>query len=602
MRSSLVSRNFTTMPSDLLKPKPSLKSMRLNAAQSAMCILFATCLSSSLAVAQNAVDANEAARQADILRRQQDQQIIRDRDAASPANRTPGGLDTQQMQARPDASAAGPGCRNIEQIALDGADNMPENQRVLIAQKYAGQCLGVPEIEKILADLTKYYVDRGLVTTRAYLPSQDLSGGTLQILIVEGKIEKITVREEGRKSVNPKNVFPQEGTLLNLRDLEQGIDQINKLSSNNATLDIQPGSDPGSSEVVILNKPSSPFRGSFSVDNQGSASTGKTQLGLTLVAEGLLELNEQIMFTHRWALPNDKTSKQSVSDSLSMAIPFGYSTLSVSASKGKYVSTIAAPSGASLVSNGDSSTQAAKLERVIYRDQKSRFSLSSGVTRKTGNNYLAGQFLGVSSRTLTVLDLDSSLSTVVLDGVLTLDFGYSRGTTWAGALEDPQNLPVTSPRAQFGKLRYGAGFSRPFNIANQRLSFSSQFSGQHAVDTLYGSEQILIGGLYSVRGFVTNTLSGDNGYYLRNDLSLFTELPLGESRKLPLRLYAGLDHGRVRNRVAGIPQGSLTGWALGASLNMRFGTLDLSATRAISFPVFFTKEPTQYWLTLRFNF
>jgi hemolysin activation/secretion protein len=410
------------------------------------------------------------------------------------------------------------------------------------------------------------------------------------------------VREEGRKSIHPRNVLPAEGSLLNLRDLEQGIDQINRLSSNNASLDIQPGSEPGSSEVVILNKASAPFRGSFSVDNQGSKATGRTQLGVTLVSEGLLELNEQFMFTHRWALPNDKASKQSVSDSLSMFIPFGYSTLSMSASRGKYVSTIIAPSGATLVSNGDSSTEAAKLERVVFRNQRTRFTLAGGVTRKTGNNYLAGQFLGVSSRTLTVLDLDSSLTTVVFDGVLSLDFGYSRGTTWAGALEDPQNLPANAPRAQFGKLRYGVGFSRPFTWSDQRLSLNSQFTAQHAMDTLYGSEQILIGGLYSVRGFVTNTLSGDSGYYWRNDLSWFTELPLGTSTRLPLRLYAGLDHGRVRNRVAGIPQGSLTGWAIGASLNMRFGTLDLSATRAISLPVFMTKESTQYWLTLRFNF
>jgi hemolysin activation/secretion protein len=89
---------------------------------------------------------------------------------------------------------------------------------------------------------------------------------------------------------------------------------------------------------------------------------------------------------------------------------------------------------------------------------------------------------------------------------------------------------------------------------------------------------------------------------LRNDLSWFTHLPLGESAKLPLRLYAGLDYGRVRNRVPGVPQGSLAGMALGATINFPGATLDFSATRAISLPVFMTKEATQYWLTLRFNF
>ncbi len=493
------------------------------------------------------------------------------------------------------------GCRNIELIALEGADNMPESKRIEVAQKYAGKCLGVAEIEKILGELTKYYVDRGLITARAYLPSQDLSSGTLRLQIVEGKIEKITLREEGRNNIFPGNVFPQVGTLLNLRDFEQGIDQLNKLGSNSASLDIQPGAEPGGSEVVIINKATSPYRASFSIDNQGSQSTGKAQLGLSLVADGLLDLNELIMFTRRWALPNDRASKQSVSNSLAMVVPFGYSTLNLSASRAEYVSTILTPSGASLVSNGDSSTQAIKFDRVMYRDQKSRFSMSSGLTRKEGNNYLAGQFLGVSSRTLSIFDLDSSFTTVVFDGVLSLDFGYSTGTKLVGALKDPQNLPATSPKAQFGKIRYGAGFSKPFTLSGERLSFSTQLTGQHALDTLYGSEQILIGGLYSVRGFVGTTLSGDSGNYVRNDLSWLTSVSAGQ-KKIPLRLYTGLDFGTVRNRVPGIPQGRLVGMALGASMNFGMATLDISATRPISAPAASIKEPTQYWLTLRFNF
>ncbi len=554
-----------------------------------------------VAQAQTPADAAEAGRQADILRRQQEQQQIRDRESFNPANRAPGGTDTRTLQPRPDASAAGAGCRNIEQIALDGADNMPQAVRVQVAQKYAGRCLGVPEIEKILGELTQYYVDRGFITTRAYLPAQDLRSGTLRLLIVEGKIEKITLREEGRKNINPSRIFPPAGELLNLRDFEQGIDQLNKLNSNNATLDFLPGSTPGNTEVVVINKASSPYHAYLSIDNQGSEATGRTQLGVTLSADGLFNLNELILFTHRWALPNDSARKQSVSDSLTMVVPFGYSTLSLSASRAKYVSTIVAPSNAILVTNGDSSTESIKLERVMYRDQTTRFTLATGLTRKEGNNYLAGQFLGVSSRTLTVLDVDAGLSTVLKGGVLTLDFGYSRGTNLFGALGDPSNLPANSPRAQFDKFRYGFGFNMPFTLAGERMVFNTQLTGQYGADTLYGSEQMLIGGLYSVRGFVSSTLSGDSGYYVRNDLSWLTAVPVGKE-KIPLRLYAGLDYGSVHNRVAGVPQGKLTGMALGAALNFGKATLDVSVTQPLGSPSFLRKEAAQYWATLRFNF
>jgi hemolysin activation/secretion protein len=228
----------------------------------------------------------------------------------------------------------------------------------------------------------------------------------------------------------------------------------------------------------------------------------------------------------------------------------------------------------------------------MFRDQKSRFSLASGLTRKEGNNFLAGQFLGVSSRTLSIFDLDTSYTTIVADGVLSLDLGYSKGTKMLGALKDPAFLPANSPKAQFGKLRY---------VAGERMSFNTQLTGQQAKDTLYGSEQILIGGLYTVRGFVGTTLSGDSGNYVRNDLSWLTSVSTGQ-KKIPLRLYTGLDFGSVRNRVPGIPQGRLVGMALGASMNFGMATLDLSATRPISAPAASIKEPTQYWLTLRFNF
>lgn len=549
--------------------------------------------------AQTAADRAEAARQADILQRQNQQRMQRDLESAVPSERAPSGIDTRELLPKVDASAAGRKCHEIGIIRIAGAPNLSSEVREQIVRDFSGRCLGVVEIEQILAEVTRDYIGRGYITTRAYLPQQDLSSGTLEILVLEGVVEKIMLEDGERESIRLGTVFPAERALFNLRDFEQGIEQVNKLSSNNASMDIQPGEEAGASRVVIRNAPRTPFHASFSADNQGSESTGRHQFGLTAMSDRLLGLNELLLFTHRRSHPHDKERQFSESDSFSAILPFAYSTLSLSVNRSRYASTIVAPSGLDLQFKGQSATDSARLDHVAYRDQQTRLTLSGTLTVKESKSWLAGQFLAVSSRPLTVLDIDSSLTTGIAGGVFGLDFGIARGLKMAGALTDPANLPDLAPRAQFEKIKIGASYSIPFQLAGKDFAFSTQATAQQGLDTLYGSEQILIGGIYSVRGFVKNTLSGDSGYYVRNELSMRHNLVLGDER-VGMRFFAGFDFGKVANRVPDVPSGRLSGMALGFSASWRGGTLDVFNTRPLAKPDFFNRETPQTWV--RFNY
>lgn len=546
-------------------------------------------------------DASAAARQAEVLQRQQQEQLQRDREAASRAQSAPEGADLKALIPKPDASNAGQGCHTISTIAIEGAKLMPVSDQARLTDRFSGQCLGAPEIEQLLGEITKFYVDRGYVTTRAYLPGQDLSQGILKLLVVEGTIEKLTLDDGDKRSVNLATVFPAEGQLLNLRDLEQGIDQVNQLSANNATLDLQPGSRPGTSVVVIKNQPQKPWRLNLSADNQGAKSTGETQVGLSLSVDDLFNLNEALLLTHRRSEPNDHDRKYSASDSINLIVPFGYTTASMSASRSVYVSSFRAASGNELQSRGDSETVSGTLERVMFRNQDSRLTIGGTLSRKSSHNYLDGQFLAVSSRALSLLDVDASYWKASAWGVLQSTVSYSQGLSRWNALKDPAYLPEDAPKAQFSKWGASLNYTLPFELAGQSLGWSTSLTAQASNDVLYGSEQMLIGGLYTVRGFVNSTLSGDDGFYVRNDLSWFTHLPVG-SDKRPMRVYLGLDHGRVRNKVDGIPQGALTGMAVGASVNWPWLGLELSATKPLQKPSFLADEPTYVWFRLYFSF
>lgn len=80
-------------------------------------------------------------------------------------------------------------CFDISTIELKGADSLLASDRQALLKPFIGQCLGVSQLNALLKAITDQYLARGLVTSRAYLPQQDLSSGHLQVVVVEGRLE-----------------------------------------------------------------------------------------------------------------------------------------------------------------------------------------------------------------------------------------------------------------------------------------------------------------------------------------------------------------------------------------------------------------------------
>ncbi|AZP12265.1 ShlB/FhaC/HecB family hemolysin secretion/activation protein [Undibacterium parvum] len=563
-------------------------------------LILSTLLSNPV-FAQSQVDIGAAQRQLDQIQRQEQLRLQHDQDEARRRNDPSEGMDTKALQPKISVPALGAACRQIDSISINGANQLSSWTRNGITSAFTHQCLKIDDFERLLGEITKRYIDRGHISTRAYLAPQDLSKGHLEILVIEGHVEKIIVDDGDAHSVSLQNVLPGvAGNILNLRDLEQGIDQINRLSSNNAQLDIQPGEKAGASVVVIHNQPRSPWHATLSLDNQGSEPTGKQQAAFNASVDNLLGFNELFFLTHRETVPGNQDKKFSGSDSFGLNIPFGYTTFSMSSSYSRYVSTLRVPSGLDLISNGDNRVDNIRLDRILYRDQASRASMAVTLTSKDAKNFLHDQYLGVSSRALTVLDIDSNLFTSFAGGTISLDFGYAMGLDKLNALHDPDYLPDWAARAQFAKFKAGFAYSLPLRLFDKDASFTSQLTSQKAKQTLYGSEQIAIGGLYSVRGFVHNTLAGDDGYYWRNELSLRQPLILG-GESMSSRIYLGYDLGEVKNRTANIPQGHMAGMAVGIAVNWRGATWELINTRPLALPATMTRESSQTWFRLAYS-
>lgn len=552
-------------------------------------------------LAQAQQDPSAVLRQLEETQRREQERQQRDIDALRQRNDKPSGIDTRQLAPKPAVPADGGTCRQIDRIVIDDAPHLGKIIRERLDGQYAGRCLNVGDLEQILGEITRDYMQRGYIAVRAYLPAQDLTSGTLRVLVVEGKVGSILIEDGGRDTVSIGNIFPGvRGDILDLRDLEQGLEQLNRLSSNNATMEIVPGTEAGISDVRIANQASTPYHLIASLDNQGTESTGRDQAGATGIVDNLLGFDEMLSGSHRESVFGDGHGQRSKSDTFNVNIPFGYLLFSYGTSYSTYESTLDLPSGDSAIASGSTRNHNALLDWVAYRDQDSRLSFSLGLTNKDTKSYLADQYLDISSRVLTILDVDSNVSTALGGGLLRASVGYARGLRHIGALEDPANLPTIAPHAQFEKFKYALSYSYPFVWQELPWSVSSAIVGQHALDSLYGSEQILIGGIYSVRGFVDNTLSGDDGYYWRNDIAVQPRFELG-GESIGSRLYVGVDYGDVRSVAPDTPEGHLSGWGFGAELYWRSFSFEIFNTRTISLPNSMEREGSETWMRLSYS-
>jgi hemolysin activation/secretion protein len=494
-------------------------------------------------------------------------------------------------------------CQTINEINLEGIESFKYKDFEVLLLRYQDKCLDVTAIQNLMSEITAKYILAGYVTARVYLSEQDISAGSLTLLILEGFLENVEIEENEQGSVSLFNVFAgNKNEPLNLRDIEQALENLNRLQSNDATMLINPGKVSGASKLIFKNDASRRWHANVNTDNYGSKSTGEEQVGVNLSIDRPFNWNDYVSLTYRQTVPYHTEDIGSRLMSLSYIVPFGYSRLTINGSKSEYSSPLNLPSNIQLQSSGESSNITTRFDHTLYRDRDSRWELAATINNKDSKSFIDKQLIEVSSRRLTVLDIESNYQFVLGGASVFLNIGYSKGLDILNALNDESNLPEFVPRAQFSKWFLAANVSKSVIIKNQPIIFSSQMTGQYSNDVLYGSEMLLVGGLYTVRGFSENSLSAEHGFYLRNDVSLPITVSMFNNLPLLLKPYLGFDYGQVKGINEGSPNDNLSGLALGLSLNTGNLNADIFAARALKRPSEFDREGTLLSFRMSYSF
>lgn len=480
----------------------------------------------------------------DLIRERQNRLLEEQQRRLEDLRNLPGESAQPTQQQRPEDTR----CFDIHTIELKGADSLSAADRDSLLKPFIDQCLGVTQLNALLKAITDHYLGRGLVTSRAYLPQQDLSSGHLQVLVVEGRLEGL--RPDPASGLSERElamVFPGEvEQRLNLREVEQMVDQLNRLPSNKAQMELTPGKAVGGSEVLVRNTQQKPWRASLSRNNEGQRSTGEQMLNLGLEWDSPLGLADQLMLRGGHDVVSDHTqgSKNGV---LYYNLPWGWWNFTYSYSESEYRS-LAQANGFAFKQTGDSQNHQLRAERVVHRDATSKTSLNAGMAHLRTNNYIEDSRLEGSSNRLSEAQFGINHGRRLGNAFVNIDLGTQQGTGAFDAQDNAHPRPG-QPVARYRKYSATVSYVQGFEVLGERLSFTSLATGQRSEDVLFSPQRISLGGLSSVRGLKDQSLSGDSGGYWRNDLRWTRPVswPLLQPLVAEYGLGLGYDLGVIRN-------------------------------------------------------
>ncbi len=420
---------------------------------------------------------------------------------------------------------------------------------------YAGRSVGAAGVGLIVKRLTGAFIDKGYITTRIAVPEQDLSDGVLSLTLLPGRIGAIRPAADGA-AVNWRTAFPaRPGDILNLRDIEQGLEQLKRVPSQDVDMLIVPGAKAGVSDIVVTVRETKRWRLQLALDDSGAAATGKLQTSASLALDNLFGLNDLFAYTASGDGDRKGPRRGTGGASFSYSVPLGKHTLSFSRYSYRYHQTVG-DEPFTFRYSGDIENSEFRLTSLLHRDQSAKTHIDARIVLGRSRSYLEDSEIVVQRQTTTALQLGLTHRRYIGGAILDVAVANRRGVPWFGAQNDPAALTPGSPTTRYSTWLLDTSLTAPVTIGTAKGRYSVALHARHTRDLIFAGEFLSIGNRYTVRGFDgDHTLAAERGWYLRNELSL----PTGATE-----VYFGLDCGAISGPSArDLPGRSLAGAVVG---------------------------------------
>lgn len=391
----------------------------------------------------------------------------------------------------------------LKGVAFDGNKTFSTEKLNSFAQPLIGKTVNYEEITKLAANITEAYKAEGYITSLAYIAPQNIQNGILKITVLEGKVGDIKVKGNKwtKESYYKDIVFNQndikQGEIFNINNLKESMVDINGNSYLKGKVYIDKGSAQGTTDLNLDIKDRVPLGFNVGWDNQGRDLIGVqravigvtdynvTGFGDTLGANVTLADGTTGVGTNYLAPINKHGTR----------LQLGYSYSDVE------LGGIYKPAK---IEGSSSFYQIGVLHPIFKND---RFN----ITTDMGFDFRASDTTALNNISL------NKYQTRVLRNGLNLEENDSTGR-WISRLQTNFGVPILGGQSSNSHSLADSSFFK-FNANLIRVQYlPKNFTGiargsaQFASQALYGSENLQLGGQYTVRGFENGVLLGDDGF------------------------------------------------------------------------------------------
>jgi hemolysin activation/secretion protein len=372
-----------------------------------------------------------------------------------------------------------------------------------------GRRLGLSDLRNAAARLTALYRERGYPVARAYLPAQDIRGGKVSIVILEGNIGKVLLRNASSLSDERALAFFKDasaGAVIRSDQVDRGLLLLNDVPGVGAVrATLQPGATVGSSDMVLELDPGPRYAGNLALDNHGNRYTGNVRMSGSIVMNNLSGIGDQLNASGLFT--NEKLGYGRLTYSLPVGSSGMRAALAYSSTRYELAREFAA-----LDAHGRANSVSVTLAYPFIRRQRATLTGVLGLESKRLTDRI-GVAEVVNEKRARVLNVglagnfqDALGGGAITSGELSTSIGKLD-------IESPSALAVDDATVRSN------GSYRKLNVAGnrlQRLTDQDQlwlaFSGQLAQKNLDSSEKFLLGGAGGVRAYPQGEGIGDDGY------------------------------------------------------------------------------------------
>lgn len=399
----------------------------------------------------------------------------------------------------------------VTRIEVSGSTILTLADLEPITKPLEGRSVTLEELRQAADAITQLYLDRGFITSRAVLTEQTIQGGVVQIQVIEGSIAEIQIEGTQRlkQSYIRQRIELGAKTPLNRDKLE---DQLRLLKADplftNVEASLRPGTQLGQSILIVRVTESKALTGFVGSDNYSPPSVGSVRLGAGLTYRNITGVGDEASATYYRT-----TTDGADSFDFTYRLPLNALNGTLQLRAAPSYNRITEDDFADLDIRGGNGLYELSFRQPVVRSPREELAFSLGLSFENGQTFLLQDTpfpFGIGP------DADGKSITRVLK------FGQDyvrRDATgaWAVRSQFSFGLPIFNATQNDAPTPDGRFFSWLGQVQRvQRLGAAHllivQGDLQLTPDSLLPSQQFVIGGGQSVRGYRQNARSGDNGF------------------------------------------------------------------------------------------